>query len=299
MTANISSRTIRLVPTRTYRETFLVRPDRGIRLSSVDPGFADPHTSKASAAAEIAADNQRLHDLQYVLYAEHDRSLLICLQGLDAAGKDGTIEHVFDALNPQGARVHGFKAPSLEEGAHDFLWRAHIQCPAKGEIVIFNRSHYEDVLVARVHDLVPKSVWSKRYELINDFERGLSLSGTTILKFYLHISEGEQLKRFKKRLDDPTRHWKISESDYAERSFFTQYLVAYEEALNKTSTPYAPWYVIPADRKWFRNLAVSKIVVETLDALRMTFPPTSVDIDDIRRKYHADEEAEKKAKRDL
>ncbi len=286
---------VRLVPSHSYREAFIVRPDRGIRLSAVDPGFKGPHDSKTSAAAEIAADNQQLHDLQYVMYAERTRSLLICLQGLDAAGKDGTIEHVFDALNPQGARVHDFKAPSPEEAAHDFLWRAHMQCPVTGEIVIFNRSHYEDVLVARVHGLVPTSVWSKRYELINEFEINLSLAGTTILKFYLHISEGEQLKRFKKRLDDPTRHWKISESDYVERSFFKQYLVAYEDALNKTSTSYAPWFVIPANHKWFRNLAVSKIVVETLDALRMTFPPTTIDIHDIRRKYHADEKAEKKA----
>jgi len=293
MNEHISSRIIPFVSTRTYRDAFMVHPKHGIRLSDANPGFKDPDTGKASAANEVAADNRKLHGLQYVMFAEQTRSLLICLQGLDAAGKDGTIEHVFDALNPQGARVHAFKTPSLDEAAHDFLWRAHNQCPAKGEIVIFNRSHYEDVLIARVHDLVPKSVWSKRYELINEFEKGLSLAGTTILKFYLHISEGEQLKRFKKRLDDPTRHWKISESDYAERNFFTQYLTAYEDALNKTSTPYAPWFVIPANHKWFRNLVVSKIVVETLDALHMTFPPTIVDIDDIRRKYHADEEAER------
>jgi PPK2 family polyphosphate:nucleotide phosphotransferase len=275
-----------------YRELFKVAPASTVRLSTIDPDFHDKHDDKAAADAEIQQDNQRLRDLQYLLYAEHERSLLICLQGLDASGKDGTIAHVFGALNPQGARVHAFKVPSQEEADHDFLWRAHRQTPAKGEIVIFNRSHYEDVLVVRVHGLVPESTWSRRFELINDFEKNLVASGTIILKFYLHISEQEQLRRFKDRLDDPTRRWKVSEADYAERSYFPQYLAAYEETLARTSTADSPWFVIPANHKWFRNLAVSKIVVETLESLSMTFPPPSVDIEEIRRKYHAAKQAE-------
>jgi len=230
-------------------------------------------------------DGERLSDLQYLLYADNEHSLLIVLQGLDASGKDGTIGHVFRSLNPQGARVHAFKEPSKEEFAHDFLWRAHLPAPKRGEIVIFNRSHYEDVLIVRVHDLVPKSVWSKRYELINEFEKNLAEAGTTILKFYLHVSAEEQLKRFKDRLDDPLRQWKISEADYTERSYFADYLRAYEEVFAKTSTPHAPWFIIPSDHKWFRNLAVSKIVVETLDSLGMKLPHTTVDLEDIRRKY--------------
>ena len=270
-----------------YRDLFRVHPDKKVRLSEIDPDFKDKHADKAAAAAEIECDNKKLADLQYLLYAEHKRSLLICLQGVDASGKDGTIQHVFGALNPQGARVHGFKVPSQEEADHDFLWRAHAQAPAKGEIVIFNRSHYEDVLVVRVHNLVPKAVWSERYQLINDFEKNLASAETTILKFYLHISEDEQLRRFEGRLDDPTRRWKISEADYTERAFFKEYVKAYEDALNATSTPYAPWFVIPANHKWFRNLAVSKIVVETLESLGMTFPETKVDVAELRKRYHA------------
>jgi PPK2 family polyphosphate:nucleotide phosphotransferase len=192
-------------------------------------------------------------------------------------------------MNPQGARVRGFKAPTHEEAAHDFLWRIHNATPAKGEVVIFNRSHYEDVLVVRVHKLVPKDVWSERYDLINEFERNLIKNGTHILKFYLHISEDEQLSRFKQRLDDPSRHWKISDADYAERKFWPEYRQAYEEALSRTSTKHAPWFVIPANHKWFRNLAVSRIVAETLESLDMKFPEPTVDIEEIRRQYHAAE----------
>ena len=202
------------------------------------------------------------------------------------------INHVLGNMNPQGTRVHGFKVPSKEEAAHDFLWRIHRQTPGMGEVVIFNRSHYEDVLVARVHKLVPKSVWSKRYDLINDFEKGLVANGTHIIKFFLHISPEEQLRRFKQRLGDPARHWKISENDYSERELWPHYVQAYEEALSKTSTTHAPWYVIPADHKWFRNLAVSKIVAETLESLDMQFPAPTVDLRDIRRKYHAAEKEE-------
>jgi PPK2 family polyphosphate:nucleotide phosphotransferase len=276
-----------------YSKLFAVKPGACARLADVKSGFTGAKETKAKAGAEMKRDDRRLADLQYLLYAEHGRSLLVCLQGMDASGKDGTIRHVFGALDPQGARAHAFKEPSKEEADHDFLWRAHVRAPAKGEIVIFNRSHYEDVLIARVRGLVPRSVWSKRYELINEFERNLSLAGTTILKFYLHITEKEQLRRFEKRLDDPTRQWKISEADYTERAKFPEYVKAYEDVLAKTSTAHAPWFVIPSKRKWFRNLAVSKIVVETLKSFDMKFPPPTVDIEDIRRKYHAAEVKEK------
>lgn len=270
-----------------YGKQFIVEPGRHVSLAQIDPGFKDKRIGKSGADEETRADDETLRRLQYVLYAEHRRSLLIVLQGLDASGKDGTIGHVFGALNPQGARVHAFKQPSAQEADHDFLWRAHLQAPERGEIVIFNRSHYEDVLVVRVHDLVPKHVWSKRYDLINAFEENLVENGTTILKFYLHVSEREQLARFKDRLDDPDRRWKISEADYTERSYFAEYVRAYDEAIARTSTPHAPWYVIPADHKWFRNLAVSKIVVEALQSLDLRLPQATVDIDEIRRKYHA------------
>ncbi len=278
----------------TYADRFRVKPGARPKLLDIDAGFKDPSLDKASAELEIAKGAEQLRRLQYLLYAENRRSLLICLQGLDGAGKDGTINHVLAAMNPQGTRVHGFKVPSKEEAAHDFLWRAHQQAPARGEVVIFNRSHYEDVLVVRVHDLVSREVWSKRYDLINDFEKNLAENGTLILKFYLHIDEKEQLRRFEKRLDDPMRHWKISEADYTERAFWPQYLAAYEEALARTSTPHAPWFVIPANHKWLRNLAVGNIVLESLDSLDMKLPAPTVDIESIRRRYHAAQLDEKK-----
>ena len=270
-----------------FIERFLVKAKKPLKLSSFDPDDTGKHDDKDAASEELEKLSRKLRELQYALYAEGRRSLLICLQALDGAGKDGTINHVFGAMNPQGTRVHGFKVPSAEEARHDFLWRAHAHTPGRGEVAIFNRSHYEDVLVVRVHELVPKAVWSKRYELINDFEKLLIDNGTHILKFYLHISPEEQLKRFKKRLDDPNRQWKISESDYSERKLWPAYVEAYEEALSKTSTERAPWFVIPSNHKWFRNLAVSRIVVDTLSALDMKTPTPSVDIEEIRRKYHA------------
>jgi len=189
-------------------------------------------------------------------------------------------------MNPQGCHVVGFKQPTPEELTHDFLWRIERQVPKPGEVVVFNRSHYEDVLIVRVHDLVPIEVWSNRYEQINDFEKRLINNGTHILKFFLYISKEEQLRRFKKRLEDPTKHWKISEADYKEREFWESYQEAYEDALSKCSTSEAPWYVIPSDQKWFRNLAVSKIIVETMKKLDIKFPEPTVNIEDIRRKYH-------------
>ena len=281
-----------------FRKLFQVKPGQKLKLSESDPSFTGKHKNKATATKDLENDTQRLRELQYLLYAEGKRSLLICLQALDAAGKDGAINHVLGNMNPQGTRVHGFKIPSKEEAAHDFLWRIHRQAPGKGEVVIFNRSHYEDVLVTRVHKLVPKSDWSERYDLINDFEKSLATGGTHIIKFFLHISPDEQLRRFKQRLDDPARHWKISENDYSERKLWSDYTAAYEEALRKTSTKHAPWYVIPSNHKWFRNLAISRIVVETLESLDMKFPAPTVDLKDIRRKYHAAELEEENGKQD-
>jgi PPK2 family polyphosphate:nucleotide phosphotransferase len=269
-----------------FSEQFRVRPGEKVKLGRIPRDVKGRRGDKKEIAAKLEKYTTRLRDMQYLLYAEGKRSLLICLQALDAAGKDGTISHVLGAMNPQGTRVHGFRAPSKEELAHDFLWRIARQTPSKGEVTIFNRSHYEDVLVVRVHKLVPRSIWSERYDLINDFEKGLAANGTHIIKFFLHIDKGEQLRRFKKRIDDPARHWKISESDYSERELWDDYTKAYEEALSKTSTKHAPWYVIPANDKLFRNLAISRIVVETLESLEMKFPAPTVGIKDVKRKYH-------------
>jgi PPK2 family polyphosphate:nucleotide phosphotransferase len=268
-------------------EKFMISPGAKVRLSDFDPAYTEKHTSHEEALPAIQKNVERMDKLQYLLYADGQKSLLVVLQGLDAAGKDGTIRHLFSGMNPQGTSVHSFKQPSATELAHDFLWRVHAPAPGKGEVVIFNRSHYEDVLVVRVHKLAPKEVWSQRYEQINDFEKLLYQNGVCILKFYLHISEQEQLERFKQRLDDPTRQWKISESDYSERALWSKYVEAYEEAIARTSTKYAPWHIIPADHKWFRNLIVSEIIADAMDHMGLKLPPTRVDIDDIRRKYHA------------
>jgi PPK2 family polyphosphate:nucleotide phosphotransferase len=270
-----------------YREKFVVEPGAKVRLSKIDPSYTGKYETHEKAAPEIAKHLERMQKLQYLLYADGRQSLLVVLQALDAAGKDGVVRHVFSGMNPQGTCVFGFKQPSKEEAAHDFLWRAHLRTPAKGQVVIFNRSHYEDVLVVRVHDLVAESVWSKRYDLINDFEKMLSANGTHILKFYLHISPEEQLSRFAQRLDDPARNWKISESDYSERKLWPQYVDAYQDAMTLTSTKRAPWYVIPANHKWFRDLAISQIIADTMDEMGLKLPPAQVNIADIRRKYHA------------
>jgi len=270
-----------------YGKKFIVEPGTKVRLSKVDPSYTGKHETHEKAVPEIQTNIERLGKLQYLLYADGRQSLLVVLQALDAAGKDGVIRNVFTGMNPQGTSVFGFKQPSREEAAHDFLWRAHMRAPGKGEVVVFNRSYFENVLVVRVHKLVPHSVWSKRFELINDFETVLSRNGTTILKFFLHISPEEQLLRFNQRLDDPSRRWKISESDYSERELWPQYIEAYEDAMALTSTKRAPWYVIPANHKWFRNLAVSQIIADTMDDMGLKLPPTHVDIADIRRKYHA------------
>jgi len=271
------------------RKKFIVEPGAKVQLSKIGASYTGEHESHERALPAIQAHVERMEKLQDLLYADGGQSLLVVLQGLDAAGKDGVIRHVFSGMNPQGTSVFGFKQPSKEEAAHDFLWRAHRHTPGKGEVVIFNRSHYEGVLVVRVHNVVPKSVWSKRFDLINDFEKLLSQNQTTILKFFLHITPEEQLARFKHRLDDASRHWKISESDYSERELWTQYLSAYEDAMTLTSTKHAPWYIIPANHKWFRNFAVSQIIADTMDGMGLKVPPTRVNLADIRRKYHAAE----------
>ncbi len=273
-----------------YMERFRVAPGTSVKLKDIDPGFKDDHEGHKNAVEEIEHYRQRLRELQELLYADGQRSLLLCLQALDAGGKDGTINHILGSMNPQGCKVVGFKQPSAEERAHDFLWRIHRVTPARGVVTIFNRSHYEDVLIARVHNLVPKEIWSRRYDRINAFESGLTEDDTQILKFYLHISKEEQLKRFKDRLDDPSKQWKISEADYKERTYWDGYTAAYEEALSRYSTKHAPWFIIPADHKWFRNLAVARIVVECLEGLKMTFPPPAVNIEHIRKEYHSAKE---------
>ncbi len=270
-----------------YWKKFAVQPDAKLRLKDIDPGFHGPHDNAHAAADETAKVLAKLTRQQSMLYAEHRHSLLIVLQALDAGGKDGTISHVFTALNPQGVRVVPFKAPTPAELAHDFLWRVHPHTPGKGEIVIFNRSHYEDVLVTRVHGLIDKPVWKARYDQIRAFESLLAASGTTILKFFLHISRQEQLSRFAARLDDPGHNWKISESDYTERALWDDYMQAFEDALRATSTHAAPWFVIPANHKWFRNLAISRIVAEAMKRMHMEYPKPSVDLDEIRRQYDA------------
>ena len=270
-----------------YRKHFIVKPGSKVHLGRIDPGDTGKHDSHEKALPEIRRHAERMDKLQYLLYADGAQSLLVVLQALDAGGKDGVVRHLFSGMNPQGTTSVCFKQPSKSEAAHDFLWRAHLKAPGKGEVVIFNRSHYEDVLVVRVHKLVPTSVWSNRYGLINDFEKMLSANGTSILKFFLHISPDEQLARFKERLDDPARQWKISESDYSERKLWPEYVAAFEEAMEKTSTRHAPWYVIPSNHKWFRDLAISQIVADTLEEMGLKLPPTQVDINEIRRKYHA------------
>jgi PPK2 family polyphosphate:nucleotide phosphotransferase len=269
-----------------YRKELIVEPGRKVRLKDIDPRYHGKHESHETAAPEIASHLEHMSALQGLLYAERKHALLIVLQGIDAAGKDGVCWHVVKGMNPQGCSVTGFKQPTAEERAHDFLWRVHQRTPSLGHVGVFNRSHYEDVLVVRVHKLVPEDVWQQRYDLINDFERLLALGDTTIIKLFLYISKDEQLERFKQRLDDPARQWKISDADYKEREFWDDYISAYEDMLSKCSTRHAPWYVIPSNHKWFRNLAVSQIICATLEEMGMKMPAPSVDIAAIRKLYH-------------
>jgi len=259
------------------RDKLVVRPDKRITLADWDPGET-LGLDKEAAAEKTEQNIARLDELQYLMYAERRRALLVVLQGMDGAGKDGTIRHVMRGLNPQGCRVTSFKAPSTEEADHDFLWRVHRAVPPSGKVAIFNRSHYEDVLAARVRKLVPKNVWTRRYDHINGFEQLLTDSSVVVVKFFLHISKDEQRRRFEERLRDPTKQWKLSPSDFEDRKHWDDYVAAYEDVLTRCSTSDAPWLIVPADKKWFRNFAVSRILVETLEALDMRFPKPTVDV---------------------
>ena len=268
-------------------QRFRVTPGEKVKLHRYDPGETPQGVDKDEGDGLLASVLQDLGKLQYRLYAERRQGLLVALQGIDGSGKDGTIRHVMTGMNPAGCVVTSFKEPTKLELDHDFLWRVHPHAPAKGDVAVFNRSHYEDVLVVRVHRLVPKDMWSKRYALIREFEHLLrTAGGTTVVKFFLHISKEEQLKRFEQRLEDPERQWKIAESDYTERDRWDDYVGAYEDALTETSTEHAPWYVVPADKKWVRNLMVAKVLVDTLKSMNIRPPEPTVDLHRIRAAFH-------------
>ena len=261
---------------------YLIRPGKPVHFKRLKTKDSGDFKDRAEAEAIAEKNRRRLHDMQDVLYAQGTQSLLVILQAMDAGGKDGTIEYIFSGVNPQGCSVTSFKAPSTNEKAHDFLWRIHAAAPAKGMIGIFNRSHYESVLVERVHNLAPKHVLKKRYDHINAFEQMLADEGTTIVKFFLHISFEEQAERMQARLDDPKKNWKFSPGDLEERKYWKDYAGAFEDALEKCSTEAAPWYAIPSDRKWFRNWAISDILVRTLEAMNPAYPPPIADISEYK-----------------
>jgi PPK2 family polyphosphate:nucleotide phosphotransferase len=258
-----------------------VTPGEPVRLAEMPTradGFAD---DRGAAEKEFKDLRKELARLQYRFYADGRHKVLVVLQAMDAGGKDGTIRRVFQGVNPQGVRVTSFKAPSKEELAHDYLWRIHKAVPRQGMIGVFNRSHYEDVLIVRVDGLAPDEVWQARYEQINRFEKLLAETGTTIVKIYLHISKEEQRGRFQDRLDEPEKNWKFSREDLHKRTQWEDYMAAYEDAVNRCSTPWAPWYVIPADQKWYRNLAITRILLDRIEALEPRFPAPEEGLDRI------------------
>ena len=256
-----------------HTKRYVVEPGSKVRLDKFDPGDTSGFKGgKPDGEKAIDSLIKRLDPLQELLYAEHKHKILVVLQGMDSSGKDGTIRRVFEGVNPEGVRVAHFGKPSEEELDHDYLWRVHKQVPGRGEIVIFNRSHYESVLVERVHNLVPEDVWSRRYGQIVDFERMLFEEGTTVLKFFLHIDKKEQEKRFQDRLKDPTKHWKFSYLDYNERKYWKDYTRAYEDALERTGKGWAPWFIVPSNHAWFRDLVVSQAIVNSLKGLGMKYP---------------------------
>jgi PPK2 family polyphosphate:nucleotide phosphotransferase len=264
------------------RERLLVAPGSKVTLAQIDPSGTPGCDDKEEGLARLERNQQRLAVLQYMLYAEGKRSLLAVLQGMDAGGKDGTIRKVMSGLNPQGVAVTSFKTPAGEEKEHDYLWRVHKAVPRFGQIGIFNRSHYEDVLIVRVHNLVPREVVNKRYDHINHFEQMLGDSGTQIVKFFLYISKDEQKERFEERLRDPEKNWKFNMADLDERKFWDDYVEAFEIALEKCAKDNAPWYIIPANRKWYRNLAVSEIMLQTLEDMNLQHPKISADLSRLR-----------------
>ncbi|MGD0540139.1 MAG: polyphosphate kinase 2 family protein [Tepidisphaeraceae bacterium] len=261
---------------------FRVEPGKKVDLSRWPTGETAPFKDKDQAKPAIKKNLQRLIELQELLYASGTHSVLIVLQAMDAGGKDGAIDHVFSGVNPQGCNVTSFKVPSHLELAHDYLWRYHLACPRKGMMEIFNRSHYESVLVERVHKIVPKEVWSRRYQQINDFERMLTQENTLILKFFLHISKAEQRRRLEARLEDKTKHWKFNPLDVAERKRWDDYTEAFEDALRYCSTEESPWYVVPSDHKWFRNWVLSDTIARALEKLNLKLPPTPPGLDEVK-----------------
>ncbi len=264
-------------------ERYRVPTDREVSLSEHDPGERLTFEGKKALGQEYLDElTGRLRELQELLHAEGKHRLLVVLQAIDTGGKDGVIRHVFRSVNPQGVKVSSFKAPTRAELARDYLWRIHAEVPARGEIRIFNRSHYEDVLAVRVRGLQPTEVWERRYGHLNDFERMLADEGVTILKFFLHISKEEQRERLQSRLDDPTKRWKFDPGDLEDRALWDAYQEAFEAMLSRTSTPWAPWYVVPANSKWYRNLVVARVLVETLEGLGMRFPEAVVDPESVQ-----------------
>jgi len=262
---------------------YKVEPGTEVHLDSIDTHSTGTFAGGKKAGKELLKSlTKQLAKLQEVFYAQSKHRLLIVLQAMDSGGKDGTIAHVFGEVNPQGVEVASFKAPTPVELAHDYLWRIHPYVPANGEIVVFNRSHYEDVLIVRVHNLVQKEAWKRRYAQINAFERILAEEGTTILKFYLHIDKQEQKERLQARLDDPEKNWKFNIEDLAERKLWNDYMAAYEEAIHRTSTEYAPWYIVPSGHKWYRNLIVAQTIVQTIEALHPTYPAPKMPVKNIK-----------------
>jgi PPK2 family polyphosphate:nucleotide phosphotransferase len=258
---------------------YRAKPGARLDLAKIDPGSTEAFKgSKKKAEERLRELSARLEELQEALWAEHKHKVLVVLQGMDTSGKDGTIRHVFEGVNPLGVRVAAFKAPTPEELDHDFLWRVHPKVPGCGEMVIFNRSHYEDVLVVRVKRLAPPGVWRARYAQINDFERLLAETGTVVLKFFLHISKDEQKERLQERLDDPAKRWKFRRGDLDDRLHWNDYMAAYEEALSRTSQKHAPWYVVPANKKWYRNLVIATVMVEALESLEIQIPEPEEDL---------------------
>ncbi len=268
-----------------HTKRYTIEPGTKVDLDKFDPsdtsGFEGKDSDEQKESEKL---NENLRGLQEKLWAEHKAKVLIVLQGMDTAGKDGVIHRVFQGVNPQGVIVAHFGVPTQEDLDHAFLWRIHQHTPGKGEIVIFNRSHYESVLVERVHKMVPDHVWQRRYKEINDFEKLLADDDTTILKFYLHISKDEQKKRIEERLDDPTKEWKFSDNDIPERKFWDEYMKAYRDMLSQTSTEYAPWHLIPSNHKWYRDLVVSRIIVKAMEKLDLRYPKPEKDLSTIQIK---------------
>jgi len=254
-----------------------VKPGKRVRLGDHDPAATPGCRNEAEAERRLARLRERMRELQGLLFADDRFALLVVLQGIDGSGKDGTISRVMSGVSPLGCHVTAFGVPSAEELDHDFLWRIHAACPRRGEVAIFNRSHYEDVLVARVKGLVPKAVWKRRYKQINQFEKGLAGNGTVLLKFFLHISRAEQKLRFEERLRNPRKYWKFRMGDIEDRALWDDYMEAYEDALERCSTEEAPWTIVPSDRKWYRDLVVAETIVETLEGLGMRWPAPGFD----------------------